>query len=164
MKAMVGHHTSILLIACLLGSAGCCKQGPDILSIWRSLTTTWVEGVCGFETINWNGITEVTVNSSILVIYQNDDEDLIQTAIELYDGDRRIPLHEETSMAHSCSHGCPSPRTLYLLDVPAGEYTLVHRRSTGTGKPVNTTSSDDPWMTFDGEEALVTNLVVTNPE
>lgn len=154
---------------CLLLGGNCCCEGPPLLSIWVTTTRDWEDpdsGNCDWDPIGWGGTTEAEVGNSIAVIYQDSDDDsVIRTAIELYDGTTRIPLVERTAWSHACDMGCPSPRTLYLLDVPPGTYTLVHRASTGTGKPVHTpgAATPDPWTEFAGERALVTTLVLTAP-
>jgi hypothetical protein len=158
-----------MMLVAALGTEACCAEGPPILTIWLSPTRDWSDpesSRCDWETIGWGGSTECPPGWSVLVIYQSSDSEgeIRRTAVELYDGDGRVPLEESTSMDHSCHHGCPSPRTLYLLDVPEGEYTLVHRESTGTGKPVHTPGAgEDPWTEFEGERALVTTLTIAEP-
>jgi hypothetical protein len=149
----------------LFGGGGCCcNEGPPLLSIWLTPTHDWAEAgsnKCDWRVISWSGTTVAEVGDSVAVIYQDsDDEDEIRTAIELYQGTTRLPLAEATSWDHACEMGCPSPRTLYRLDVPPGEYTLVHRERTGSGKPVHTPNVEAPWGDFDGERALVTILVL----
>jgi hypothetical protein len=148
----------LLVLALALLPACPCAQGPDLLNIWVSPLDD--SGVCDWETIAWGGVTEIARGDFILVVYQNDDHP--KTAVELYDGDQRLALAETTETS-TCQHGCPSPRTWYLIDFDPGEYTLVHRESAGTDKPVHTPGavSDDPWTTFDGERALVSTLMVT---
>jgi len=41
-------------------------------------------------------------------------------------------------------------------------YEVVHRRRTGTGDPINCLD-ECPWTTYDGDEALVMTLVLTDP-
>ena len=152
----------------LFGGSCCCDEGPSLLSIYVTPTRDWAEPDsedCDWRLLQWNGTTTAEVGESIAVIYQNsDDEAYVRTTVELYQGTTRLPLVEVTSWDHSCGMGCPSPRMLYLLDVPAGEYTLVHRARTGTGKPVHTPGVvGDPWTEYDGERALVTTLVLTEP-
>jgi hypothetical protein len=164
----VNISRGLALLGFLVAGGSCCCEGPPILSIWLTPTSDWSEpdsGQCDWRTILWNGVTTAEVGDSVAVIYQDsDDEAYIRTTIELYQGTTRLPLVEQTAWDHSCDMGCPSPRMLYRLDVPAGEYTLVHRARTGTGKPVHTPGVvGDPWTEYDGERALVTTLVLTEP-
>lgn len=147
----------VLLAVLLSGLAGCCAGGSQSLSIWVARPAP--VDACNWDTVAWTGQTEVLQGDSILVVPRSSDDP--PTAIELYDGDRRIPLQETTREAR-CTHGCPSLRTWYRIDVAPGEYVLVHREKTGSGLPVHTPGGGgkDPWTTFDGDRALVTKLVV----
>jgi len=161
---LIRRFTAHLLLAAF--ASGCCAQGPDIFTIWTAQYSSWSDPIstgCNWGTITWGGTTEVVAGSSILTIYQGDDDDRMRAdVIEVWDGNTAMNLATETDMDHSCQTGCPSPRTLYRLDLPPGTYTLVHRRSRGTGKAVHTpgAASEDPWTTFDGEPALTSELVV----
>lgn len=147
----------------LLLAGGCCCEGPPLTEIWVTPTRDWADPEsrrCDWRSVEWNGRTTVEAGESIVVIYQDsDDEAYVRTAIEVYAGTTRLPLVEATAWDHACDMGCPSPRMLYRLDLPPGEYTLVHRARTGAGKPVNNVV-EATWTEFEGERALVSTLVV----
>lgn len=82
--------------------------------------------------------------------------------LEVYLGDVRVDVASSTTEVDNSAHnGCGvSTHVDYALEsLPAGEYTLVHRRAHGTGDPINCLE-ECPWTTFAEETALVMTLVV----
>lgn len=123
---------------------------------------------CTWGSVVWGGTTTRETGSSVLVVYQTDDEAEVMTTdgLELFDDTGTpVELPTEFAMEHTCHSGCPSPRRLYRLDIAPATYTLVHRKRNGTNKPVHTPGavSEDPWSTFQDDAALVSTLVVTAP-
>ena len=142
--------TGAALFACPAAAClfvmGCCS-GPSFLSFGigdagSSLSLNWGE--------------RGPAQGSLITMDYDEGRSLAGEPLEFYfDGS---PVEVPVTMAfrdNSTLNGCgfSHTRTYDLSRLPPGDYTVVHRRASGTGDPVNCVEC--PWEDFEGEEALV---------
>jgi hypothetical protein len=81
--------------------------------------------------------------------------------VEVFSGSAPLALAGSPPQSVREPGSCPGFEILYDLSaLPAGEYTVVHRRSHA---PPGLTMERTRWMLFEGEDALVTTLVLRAP-
>lgn len=82
--------------------------------------------------------------------------------LEVYRGGARleVPWHMRAQGRADGACGYAQVARFDLRALPPGEYTLVHRRASGVNGQVSCGTQLCTWGTFEGQEALVTQLVL----
>lgn len=127
-------------------------------------TTRWIDRKTN------HGIRGNVAGGTVQVGFADDtpttDMKLPAKAIEVFRGREPIdvPSKAETRKigAGACGHGFITSYDLRALG--PGRYTLVHRRANGINGEVSCGAEPCPWGTFEGADALVTELVIPTPE
>lgn len=96
----------------------------------------------------WVGFPEGRVSSAPMISVLRDG-----VALDL-------PFREVTGLVHRDG---PPNRDAQLYDLgalPAGEYTIIHRRASAPADLVAVFPASDPWQVVDGEEILETRITL----
>ena len=110
---------------------------------------------------NWSGMEMMKTVDEIEVAFPKHDA-LSSDVLELYAADQMpVAFVGEDQLVPTTVEGCEHEERDYALTaLPAGDYTLVHRRKNGTGDPLNCIDLDCPWTTFDGDQAVTLTLAI----
>lgn len=150
----------VAAVACATLS-GCCS-GPTSLLIELQLPSYLSPKSSVFSATL--GLDPITLPPDFTVtMIHDEDRSPDSDAIELYQEDKPIALQRESGTTSRGNGGtCPFGATwFHATGLKPGQYTLVHRKSRGTGDPVRVADVSEPgWSTFEGEEALVWSLEV----
>jgi hypothetical protein len=155
---------SLLWFAIVVGLSGCCG-GPEHLTF---ALVRYGRTPGGLLTISenaprWGTVETMKMSDEIKIVF-GEDSTLPDDVLELYAGDQRVALPSEDRFVPTGDEACAhNEREYSLLGLASGEYTLVHRRRSGTGAPLNC-GVECPWTTFDGDEAVVLMLVIEPAE
>ncbi len=150
-------------VCALFFAFGCCPDRGE-RTYFFSLSGDLISGVRGGgDAITWGGRSDGWVVSADQAVVRFSfvnatlrDEELL----EFYDGDGPVDLRGVILRGvNGMTEDCPHDEVEYDLTVlPAGEYTMLHRRSSAPDgfEPYY---GDVTWMTCEGEDALVTTIV-----
>ena len=162
-----GRVSSALLVAGLASwwSAGCCEfRGKhDTYSFyWRFQTIA--------SDIEWTSPTIASRSNPRFVMVVVPDDDITDPGelVEIFDADSgermaiERSLHVNERADRRFGGACTVDYVEYdLRRLPVGVYTVVHRLSSQL--PGRTTMPADEWTEFEGEQALVTTMFVSEP-
>lgn len=152
-----------LLAALVAVTGGCCFGKPGSSSYHASW---WFSGGLALTDVEWTSRRPATSPESVLMFLPDDDRspgdllevfDAVAARVEL---PRTVHLSSEDRRRRPNS--CSASWVEYdLRGLPAGDYLLVHRRS--SQMPGFSIVPDDAWTEFEGEEALVVDFRVEPP-
>lgn len=121
-----------------------------------------VSGVNPGYDVNWGARSDERLGSADLARVRMGSSHVVlrdQELLQFYDGSDPLTLTGLVARGVVASEDCPHDEVDYDLSVlPAGEYTMVHRRSSAPDgfEPYY---GDVTWMTWEGEDALVTTII-----
>ena len=134
-------------IACLF-VLGCCSGGQHYLNV--------SVGESNFQTSpNWGETGPA--QGTLLVVSYVEERSLAGDPLEFYFGGASVDVPVSMTIRDNrAENGCGTSHvwTYDMSQLPPGSYTVVHRRSSGTGDPMNC-GDECPWVDFEGEDALV---------
>ena len=154
-----------LSVAALTGGCLCGEQSETAFGVL--LASTENPDVRGTVPMQWHGFVNRGgggYNPDLIRVFMSHTAPRSEAAemLEFYapEGDVLDRPGEFVLEAHfNSGEECPSDYLEYdLTGLPAGEYTVVHRRSTSPELTIVPTETG--WDFFDGEEALVAVLVL----
>lgn len=108
------------------------------------------------------GATETMKSSDEVEVVFAEHDALSPDVLELYAADgTRVTFAGDDTFVPTNTEACAHNERHYALDtLAAGDYLLVHRRTNGTGDPLNCLDLDCPWTTFDGDQAVTLTLSI----
>jgi hypothetical protein len=149
----------IVVLLAALAAPGCCGGLGDSDYLTLSI------GVQRSELVpRWGGTMEYPREGLTFLVQRPAGRRLAGEPLEVYDQSGSTPFvvpRVDTTIDNATRDGCgTSDIATYDLSVlPLGTYLLVHRRASGTGDEINC-SPECQFVEFDGDEALVTTLVI----
>lgn len=151
----------------LLASSGCSFldpcAGPDYVSFGVARYSLGPNGemYAGITSPRWSETETMNAASDAIEILFEEQHTLPADVLEVWAGTTRYDFAGEDSFVPTNTEGCDHNERHYpLMQLAPGDYTLVHRRSKGTGDPLNCGDGGCPWTTFDGDAAVTLTLAV----
>lgn len=144
---------ALVLAALAHLSTACCDGDSNYL-------TFGIGEMSGYTTVLWGESMEWS--RPVVEASFPREQSLAGEPLEVWQDGQRVEVSVVTDdVNNALNNGCGwSTNLLYDLQLlPAGTYTLVHRRDTGSGGRINCLDRC-PWVEFEGEEALTMELVV----
>ncbi len=136
--------------------------GPDYMSFGVARYSYGPQGeqYAGITAPVWGGTELMSAATDEIEILFEEEKTLRADVLEVWAGTTRYDFAGEDSFVPTNTEGCDHNERHYpLAQLPAGDYTLVHRPAKGTGDPLNC-GGECPWTTFDGDAAVTLTLAV----